>query len=202
MLRTRCMLAAGALCFLAGSANAQATFTPSFNAPRAPFVRSEFGGVMSFPDGGTAYEGAYRVGSRRLDIGIRGGLLDPVGPVGSWALMGVEGRAQIITHDPYFPVDGALIFGAGGRIRSGQSLYSIPLGISLGRQLNVERSTVSLTPYVQPTAVVLGGNTRSTDVVFAMGLGANLRLGGTFDTRLSIGIGDLHGISLGAVWVH
>ena len=41
--------------------SAQSTGLPSFNAPYRAFQRSEFGGVLSFPNpGGTAFEGAYR----------------------------------------------------------------------------------------------------------------------------------------------
>ena len=40
------------------TARAQATGTPSFNAPYRAFERSEVGVVISFPDGGsTAFEG-------------------------------------------------------------------------------------------------------------------------------------------------
>jgi len=71
---------AGALVVLATTVEAQATLTPSFNAPHRPFVRSEFGGIVSFPDpGGTAYEGVYRLGARRMDLGLRGGILDRLG---------------------------------------------------------------------------------------------------------------------------
>ena len=39
--------------------SAQSTGLPSFNAPYRAFQRSEFGGVLSFPNpGGTAFEGA------------------------------------------------------------------------------------------------------------------------------------------------
>jgi hypothetical protein len=202
MLRKTLGSVAGFLALLAAGANAQATLTPSFSAPHRAFVRSEFGGIVSFPDGGTAYEGAYRFGSARLDLGLRGGLLDPVGPAGSWMLAGFEGRARMITHGRDFPLDGSLVFGAGGRFRSGQSRFSFPFGLSLGRRVNIEQSRASLTPYVQPTVFLRGGNNVDTDVIFTMGIGANLRLSGTFDTRLSVGLGDVRGVSLGAVWVH
>jgi hypothetical protein len=41
-----------------------------------------------------------------------------------------------------------------------------------------------------------------SDVLFALGLGADFRLSRSFDMRLSAGLGDVEGVSLGAVWVH
>ncbi|HEX4627842.1 MAG TPA: hypothetical protein VH137_03550 [Gemmatimonadales bacterium] len=50
-------------------ARGQATGMPSFNAPYRAFQRSEFGVVLSFPDGGgTAVEGVYRYASGKLDL--------------------------------------------------------------------------------------------------------------------------------------
>jgi hypothetical protein len=41
-----------------------------------------------------------------------------------------------------------------------------------------------------------------TDLKFTLGLGADFRLSHSFDARFSAGIGDLHGVSLAAVWLH
>jgi hypothetical protein len=194
---------AGALVVLATTVEAQATLTPSFNAPHRPFVRSEFGGIVSFPDpGGTAYEGVYRLGARRMDLGLRGGILDFEGPAESIMLAGFEGRARVLNHGPAFPLDGAVIFGAGGRFASGQSRFSFPLGLSLGRRVNVDGAALSFVPYVQPTAFLRGGNNMDTGFIYAMGLGADVRFGGAFNARMGIGLGDVEGVSLGAVWVH
>lgn len=204
MVRKTLLATAGALVVLAATVEAQATLTPSFGAPRRPFVRSEFGGVVSFPSpGGTAYEAVYRVSSgRTLDLGLRGGVLDFEGPAESQMLAGFEGRARLITHSNDFPLDGSLIFGGGGRFVSGQSRFAFPVGLSLGRRLGIEGSSVTLMPYAQPTAFVRGGNNINTDVIYTMGLGADLRLGGALDVRLGVGLGDVEGVSLGAVWVH
>ncbi len=194
---------AAALVVLATTVVAQATLTPSFNAPRRPFARSEFGGVVSFPEpAGTAYEGVYRVGSGKLDLGLRGGLLDFQGPAESTLLAGFEGRARMLSHGRDFPLDGSLVFGAGGRFVSGNSRFSFPLGMSLGRRIGVEGSKVTFMPYVQPTAFLRGGNNINTDFIYALGLGTDVRFGGALDARLGVGLGDVQGVSLGAVWVH
>ena len=195
--------AAGELVLLAATVEGQATLTPSFNSPHRPFVRSEFGGVVSFPDpGGTAYEGVYRLGSRRMDLGLRGGILDFEGPAESIMLAGFEGRARVLNHGPAFPMDGAVIFGAGGRFAEGQSRFSFPVGLSLGRRVDVRGSELSFVPFVQPTAFLRGGNNIDTGLIYAMGLGADVRFGGAFNARMGIGLGDVEGVSLGAVWVH
>lgn len=182
------------------SLRAQATGTPSYNAPYRAFERSEIGVVVSFPNGGsTAFEGVYRFASRKLDIGFRGGFLDTPGD--AVLLLGAEGRQRVITHSTDFPLDGAIIVGVGGNFVSGNSLLLIPVGLSLGRRIDVEGSQVSIVPYVQPTATFAAGSGNS-EVFFSLGLGADFRLTRRFDARISAGIGDMEGVSIAAVWVH
>lgn len=180
---------------------AQATGTTTFNAPYRAFSNSEFGILVSFPDGGgTAFEGAYRVASGHFDIGFKGGLFAPGSGANTQLLLGVEGRERVLSHNQDFPLDGALIIGAGARLVSGASELIIPVGLSLGRRLDVQDSPVSIVPYVQPTAFFVADGGGHVD--FDLGLGADFRLTRRFDARLSAGIGDIQGISIGAVWVH
>jgi hypothetical protein len=184
----------------ATAAHAQATGTTTFNAPYRAFERSEFGVLLSFPDGGsTAFEGVYRFSNRRFDFGFKGGFLDRDGG-DAVLLIGTEARQRVLTHSADFPLDGALILGIGGNFASGNSTLIVPVGLSLGRRIDLEGSAVSIVPYVQPTAMFLFGN--GSDVLFTLGLGADFRLTRRFDARVSAGIGDLEGVSLGAVWVH
>lgn len=181
-------------------AAAQATGTTTFNAPYRAFANTEFGLLLSFPNGGgTAFEGVYRLSSDRFDIGFKGGLLDPSGPGSTVLLVGAEARERVLTHSQDFPLDGALILGVGGNFVSGNSQLIIPVGLSLGRRLDTQ-SSVSIIPYVQPTMflTVDGGS----DVLFALGLGSDFRLSRSFDLRVSAGLGDVEGVSIGAVWVH
>ena len=180
---------------------AQATGTPSYNAPYRAFQRSEFGAVISFPDGGgTAFEGAYRMASGKFDLGFRGGIFSPDGG-DSQLLLGAEARQRVVTHTEDFPLDGALILGIGGRFSSGNSGMIIPVGLSLGRRIDPKDSKISIVPYVQPTGFFTAGN-GNTDFLFSLGLGADFRLSPKFDARISAGLGDLEGVSIGAVWVH
>ncbi len=191
----------GLLAILAGQLCAQATGMPSFNAPYRAFQRSEFGVVASFPNShGTAIEGVYRYAASNFDIGLRGGMFDPGACCKTELLVGAEARERVITHTVDFPLDGALVFGAGGALVSGGSVVFIPVGLSLGRRIDPRGSTVSIVPYVQPTATLVADGGSNLD--FTLGLGADFRFGHTFDARLSAGLGDLDGVSLAAVWVH
>jgi hypothetical protein len=173
---------------------------PSFNAPYRAFQRSEFGGVISFPEGpGTGFEGMYRYAHGRFDIGVRAGMFDP-GAGKTSLLVGGEARQRVITHNMDFPLDGAVVVGAGAAIVSGNSALFIPVGISLGRRVDLRGSSVSVVPYVQPTAIFVANN--GSELNFALGLGADFRLSRVLDARFSAGIGDLRGVSLAAVWVH
>lgn len=192
------VLAAGSAASLA----AQATGVPSYNAPYRAFTRSEFGVVLSFPDGGgTAFEGAYRMASGKFDLGFRGGFLSPGNNGDTQLLLGAEARQRVVTHTEDFPLDGALIVGIGGRFASGNSALIVPVGLSLGRRVDPKDSKISIVPYVQPTGFLTAGNGTS-DFLFALGLGADFRLSPRFDARISAGLGDLEGVSIGAVWVH
>ena len=202
MLRLRC---GAILLFVSWGATfdlaAQATGTTTFNAPYRAFTRSEFGVLVSFPNGGgTAFEGQYRVASGRLDIGFKGGILDQSGAGNAVLLLGAEARERVLTHSVDFPLDGAVVFGAGANLVSGSSLLILPLGLSLGRRIATE-SGVSIVPYVQPSLFILAGDTPN-HTQFALGLGIDFRFTPRFDARLSAGLGDVEGVSLGAVWVH
>ncbi len=189
---------------IATAAGAQATGMPSFNAPYRAFQRSEFGGVLSFPDGGgTGFEGVYRYASGKFDIGLRGGFFDPGGTASTVVLAGIEARERVITHTVDFPLDGAIVFGAGADLVSGGSELNIPVGLSLGRRIDPQGSTVSIVPYVQPTLAFIVGD-QPSDLIFAFGIGADFRLSRVLDARVSGGLGDapLTGVSISAVWVH
>lgn len=187
-------------------ARAQATGQPSFNAPYRAFNRFEFGASLSFPnyDAGVSAEGVYRFASRQFDVGFRGGLFFPDGGGDEAFLVGVEARYRAITHSVSFPLDGAIVFGGGLASNGGTDIY-FPFGLSLGRRLQVERSEVSIVPYVQPTLLLINFEDifgdRETDAFFGFGLGGDFRLSRAFDARLSIGFGDIEGISIAAVWL-
>ncbi len=183
------------------SAAAQANGFPSFNAPYRAFSDHEAGFAVSFPGvDDAAIEGLYRFGRGEFDFGIRGGILFIRNRFVSDEIvaLGVEARQRILTHSDDFPADGALIIGAG--IQVGARDNFIPsIGVSFGRRVDIEDSDVSIIPYVQPNLWWFIGDT--DEVLFSLGLGADFRLSPRFDLRVSVGVGDIDGLSVGAVWI-
>jgi len=160
--------------------------------------------VFSFPEGGgTAFEGVYRYAHGKFDIGLRGGFFSPGNGASTVVLAGVEARQRVITHTVDFPLDGALMVGAGANLVSGGSALIIPAGLSLGRRIDLRGSTVSIVPYVQPTFAFIVGDFPS-DLVFGFGVGADFRLSRVLGRarRRRPGRPAATGVSIGAVWVH
>ncbi|HEX9393345.1 MAG TPA: hypothetical protein VF923_01765 [Gemmatimonadales bacterium] len=181
---------------------AQATGMPLYNAPYRAFQRSEIGGAVSFPSSaGTAFLGMYRMASGKLDLGFQAGIWTPsCTGCKSVFLAGVEARDRVITHNADFPLDGAVVVGVGGEFVSGANVLVIPAGLTLGRRVQLQGTSISMVPYVQPTLFILAGNASGTK--FGLGLGADFRFTPRLDGRFSAGLGDVDGVSLGLVWLH
>ena len=178
---------------------AQSTGTPVFHAPYRAFDRYEIGANVS-DAGNIAIEGFYGFShtGARWDFAIRGGVQDNGDCAGCKAglLVGLDARYRVIDQNEDFPLDGALITGAGAHLVSGGSRLFIPIGLSLGRRVQFENSNSSLVPYVEPVIVPTFGDGDS-DVGVALGLGADLRINRRFELRLGIGIGDIENFSVG-----
>ena len=105
-----------------------------------------------------------------------------------------------------FPLDGALTAGFGTQLASGSyDSFYIPVGISLGRRIDLENSKTSFVPYFQPVIVPTfysGDNAPDGGVDFALGLGVDIKFGGRLDVRVSGGIGDIDGVAIGLAYVH
>lgn len=177
-----------------GTLAAQASFTPSFNAPYRAFEHYEFGGTLSLPDGPVdlGLEGQLRFGFKEFDIGFRGGVLTNGG---TDFIAGVEGRGRVVTHGPQFPLDGAVIVGAG---TVEFDAFLLPVGISLGRRVTLEE--FSFVAYGQPTLFVVSNG--DTEVEFGIGLGVDFAVRQALDLRVSVGLGNgPEGLAVSLVWV-
>jgi len=203
MTRVPGALLLATLIFSAGSASAQPTGTTAFFAPYRAFGAHEFGGTLSFPEGGgVAAEGLYGFGSGRFDVGLRGGFWKPDN-TDARILVGVSVRQRVIEHTESFPLDGAVVAGLGGQFVDWTRIL-VPVGLSMGRRLDVEDSEVSIVPYLQPTVFLSYTDTDAgsdTDLGFSLGIGGDFRLSSMLDARVSVGIGDIEGISISAVWL-
>ncbi len=188
---------------------AQSTGLPTFTSPYRSFTRYEFGGTLSFPDkgggpiggDGVALEGHYGFATKELDVEIRGGVFDRDRPGDVVFLTGVSVRKQVLTRSEEFPLDGALIAGIGGQFVSNFTTLVVPVGLSVGRRFNAEESIVSIVPFAQPTVFLTAGDGQDLDVAIALGFGADVQLSTRFGARLSLGLGDVQGISVSAVWI-
>jgi hypothetical protein len=182
----------------AGAVQGQSTGTPTYHAPHRAFSSYEFGGTLSFSEGdATGLEGQVRFGQGTWDFGIRGGFVDA--PGGTSVVLGGSGRVRVLTHSVQFPLDGAVIVGGGTQEFDN---LMVPVGISLGRRLDIEGSGVSIVPYAQPTLFLVFDDNDANDVInLSFGIGADFRLTQFFDVRVSGSFGDIEGIALSAVWI-
>lgn len=179
---------------LASDVLAQSTGTSAFLAPYRSFNRLEFGGTLSDPGDGFALEGFYRFGHQRYDFGFRAGFSDP-GAGQTRFLAGVDFRTRVIDHTADFPLDGAFTAGVGGTFGNGESRGYIPIGLSLGRRIQLEDSNVEFVPYIHPVLAPSFGDGPG-DFLFGLGLGVDVSFNKRFDLRVSGGVGDYKGIAI------
>ena len=176
----------------------QSTLMPSYSVPYRGFVENEKGLSVSFPGGSYGLEGLYGVGRGSFDVRFRGGVLLDSGTDNVLVMFGAEFRNRVITQTTDFPFDGAVVFGGGAQLGE-VNTFALPIGLSLGRRVELEDSDVVIVPFVQPTGIVLVGDV--SDFFFSLGFGADFRLTPVFDLRLSLGLGDVDGLSVSAVWI-
>ena len=188
--------ATAAALLVPGALLAQATALPTFFSPTREFGTTELGVTLSRPGGdATGIEGRFGAALVRADLALRAGYFDPGGTGGGSFIAGVEARVPVIGHTEDFPLDGAAILGVGRHFASGGETF-VPLGLSLGRRLVLDRSALYVTPYVQPT-VILADNT-----LFALGFGIDVRIRGIPDVRVNWAVGDMDGFSVSLFWSH
>jgi len=182
------------------TAAAQSTGTPVFAAPYSAFARSEIGLSLSDMSSSTALEAFYKAGHDKWDIGFRGGFWDPGAGASTVILLGVDGRTRVLTHSESFPLDGALTLGAGLNLVSSANVFMVPVGLSLGRRVDLEGSQVSFVPYFQPVLTPTFGSGNS-DLFFSVGLGADIKLNKQADLRVAGALGDMDGVSISFAWL-
>ncbi len=193
------LFAAVLVCGLAGTRPAwgQSTGTPAFLAPYRAARTNELGATLSDPGEGVAVEGFYRFGRQPHDFGFRAGILDTDGTTAG--LFGVDYRVRVLTHDEDMPLDGALVLGVGAALSDQASVGYIPIGLSLGRRIDLEESAVSFVPYFEPLLTPTFGDRE--DVLFSVGLGVDVRVSEHLDLRVGGALGDYDGISVSLAWL-
>ncbi len=189
-----------AAALLAAPVAAQSTGTPVYQAPYRAFANSEIGISLSDPGAGFALEGSYRTAFARTgDIGFRGGFADRPGRGSTALLLGADYRQRIVDHSESFPFDGSLTLGLGIATSDGNTAGFLPIGLSLGRRILVEGSSISLVPYIHPVLTPTFGD--SSDLLFSLGFGLDARITPRLDLRFSAAIGDQDGIAFTAAFL-
>lgn len=185
------------------SLEAQTIGTPIYKSPYRSFKRSELGGYISDPGEGVsvAIQGEYRLARPKFDFGLTVGYANGAGSSANLFGLGVDGRLPIARHNQDFPLDAALTAGFGALFGDGETGFLVPLGATLGRQVLLENSSVSFTPYVAPVIAPTFGDLLD-DVQFGLGLGVDIALTKTFDIRVSGSLGDIEGVGVGVAWHH
>jgi hypothetical protein len=180
---------------------AQTILTPVFKSPYRAFRRSELGGYISDPGQGVsiALQGEYRVARPKFDFGLTIGYLDGQGSSSSIFGVGIDGRLPVSRHTRDFPLDVSVTGAFGALFGDGSTGFAVPFGATLGRQVLLENSSVSFTPYVHPVIAPTFGDLLS-DVQFGFGLGVDISLTRTFDVRVSGSLGDIEGVAVGVAW--
>jgi hypothetical protein len=180
-------------------ASAQVLGTPVFRSPYQAFKKTEINGYISDPGNGAdlAIEGAFRFAKSSFDVGLTAGYID-LSPDDAFGL-GIDGRMAVLKHSEDIPLDGSLTAGFGAIFSEGNSGFSIPFGFSIGRQIELENSKVSFTPYAHPVLVPTFGDIND-NFLFALGLGVDVALSPAFEVRVSGAIGDYEGVAIGVAW--
>jgi hypothetical protein len=111
-------------------------------------------------------------------------------------MAGADVRMRLIRANDTFPLDGSLTIGIGGIFGDDKSVGLIPIGLSLGRRVNLEGTRTTFIPYFEPVLVPTFGDTQD-DLQFGLGLGVDIQFSPRLDARLGAGLGDYDGISLG-----
>ena len=197
--RIRLALAAAALGVGAAPAGAQETGTPVFSAPVRTFSSHELGLSISSPEGADlGLEGFAGIASGRGDWGFRLGFVDR--GRGADLVLGARYRAPLFAHSADFPLDGALTVGLGASFDDGTSVLRVPIGLSLGRAVDIGSSDVRLIPFLHP-ALIPTFREGDNDLALTLGLGLDLQVARQLDLRVSGAFGDVEGFAVGVVWV-
>lgn len=164
----------------------------------SPYAGNEVGGYLTFPSSGDlGIQGIWRE-QGSLNMGVRGGLARTGGGAPTILLVGAEAYGAIGQRSSN-TLDINWVTGLGATFRGHYSNLRIPLGVSVGKRL--ELPALALTPYLLPRLAyqleAVDSNTRST-LNFELDLGLDLTLASsvTFRAVGTVGAWDDFGLGI------
>lgn len=184
-----------AVALFATPARAQVAWdTPMFVAPSTPTGWGLYL-VDPAPGDGIGFMGTWRSSS---DIGYRLGLAEGFG--GDLAVFGgIDVSANLLQADADFPLDMDWVAGVGAGVGD-YVLFSVPLGLTMGRLLQAE--TLTLNPYFAPRLVMdaaigdaPGGD--DLDLSFALDVGVDVSPAASWTIRFAGSLGDREALGIG-----
>lgn len=196
----RSIVLAAVLTAFAVPVAAQTIGLPVFKAPTRTWKATELGGYIADPGEGVsvAVQGEYRIGRPKFDFGLVLGYADVEGNGDGVFGIGIDARTPIARATKDFPLDASLTGGFGAMFSDGNNQFMIPVAVTLGRQVILEDSKISFTPYLSPVIAPTFGD--NSDLLFGFGIGVDVSLSPRLDVRVAGSLGDIEGVSIGLAW--
>lgn len=172
--------------------------TPTFMGPRPG---SDLGIYLIDSDlGDIGLQGIWRT-SEGTNLGLRLGFLDTPGD--EVLSLGVETWGDIAVQDADFPLDLSWTAGAGAWV-NGSTVVGVPLGVSIGRTIQVEDSDVSFQVYGHPRLGIVFYENAADDLELDLGatfdIGADVHLGSGLAIEVAASLGDFDAVGIGLAW--
>lgn len=189
-MKIKSFFAAAIVAALPFAAHAQFYAYPSFQAPRISDREYNFSATNGH-DAGTSLIFQWREGVRTgSHLQLDAGFADPNVPGDDAKLViGVTFAQSVAKHSADMPLDLVATFGAGGTFGGGNSVFRVPVGLSVGHRFEFD-VPLSVTPYAHPRLSIdrcgecrVGGH--STNLGVDVDVGVGVEISKTLELRAS-----------------
>lgn len=172
--------------------------TPSFMGPRPG---SDVGVYLLDGDlYDLGLQGIWRT-SGSTNLGLRLGFLDTPGD--EIITLGAETWGDIAVQDADFPLDLSWTLGAGAWV-NGSTVFGVPLGVAIGRTIDIEDSDVSFQVYGHPRLGFVfyenAADDLELDLDATFDIGADVYLSSGLAIEVAASLGDFDALGIGLAW--
>lgn len=134
-----------------------------------------------------------------LNLGLRLGLVDA--PGGARAVVGVETWDMLMSAGRDLPVDLTWNLGAGATFGDGATLFSVPVGLSVGRTFDTDPATFQVYAHPRVAVVVIANDVDDrTELEPFVDIGGEMHLGTDWKLRLAFTFGEWEAFGLGLAY--